>query len=341
MAHNIGKMFYAGERPWHGLGTALPAPINVEKALIEGGLNYTVSMVPLALPGEPSSRVSQRMAVVRDDRQAGAPGRVLGVVHPNFKLLQNREGALMFDQLFGRGQKVYHTGGFLKQGEVVWLQAKLPDPIVVSVDDKLDAFLLFSNSHDGTYPIDIRLTTVRVVCNNTLNLAMEDKSSGRFFRRGHSGSIEVVKDAATKFFESVLASQRTAQAKLKRLAETACDEKAFQLFLEKILPVPAVPVTALRNIAVARAHATKRLNIEVARKQVMAAHLGGYVDPLTPTVRQPPAQATWWGALNSVTGWVDHLQSVEGDRYAHLMFGSGNDLKSKALQESLSAIATA
>jgi hypothetical protein len=177
------------------------------------------------------------------------------------------------------------------------------------------------------------------VCNNTLNLAMMDKSSGRFFRRGHSGSIEIIKEDAAKFFESVLASQRAAQDKLKRLAETACDERAFLSFLETILPIPGVPATASRNVAVARAHATKCAKIKDARKQVAQMHLEGYVDPVAPTVRQPPATATWWGALNSVTGWVDHLQVIEGDRYAHLMFGSGDDLKSRALQESLSAIA--
>ena len=57
MAHNIGKMFYVGERPWHKLGTALPAPVNMDRALKEGGLNYTVSMVPLAVADEPSSAV--------------------------------------------------------------------------------------------------------------------------------------------------------------------------------------------------------------------------------------------------------------------------------------------
>ncbi len=171
MAHNIGQMFYFGATPWHELGTKLDKPATMAEALNVGGLDWTVSMMPLVLAGEHVSDAPQRQAIVRDDVLPGQPGRVLGVVHPNFKVLQNRDGALLFDSLFGKGAGVYHTGGYLKKGEVVWLMAKLPKSITLPGEDKLDTYLLFSNSHDGTLPIDIRLTTVRVVCNNTLTLA--------------------------------------------------------------------------------------------------------------------------------------------------------------------------
>lgn len=46
----------------------------------------------------------------------------------------------------------------------------------------------------------------------------------------------------------------------------------------------------------------------------------------------PPAENTWWGALNSITGWVDHAQTTESDRYAHILLGSGDRLKSTALE---------
>ena len=185
MAHNIGKMFYFGEIPWHGLGTKLEKPATIEEAISAGGLDWTVSMQPLVLAGEHQSAVPQRQAIVRDDVLPGQPGRVLGAVHPNFKVLQNRDGAALFDSLFGKGASVYHTGGFLKKGEVVWLMAKLPKSIVLPGEDKLDTYLLFSNSHDGTLPIDIRLTTVRVVCNNTLTLALRKKDQAHVFRREH------------------------------------------------------------------------------------------------------------------------------------------------------------
>jgi hypothetical protein len=90
MAHNIGKMFYVGAVPWHKLGTHCPDPRTLDDAIEKGGLDFNVSMLPLSLQDEAQSCVPQRKALVRDDRDPGQPGRVLGVVHPKFKPLQNR-----------------------------------------------------------------------------------------------------------------------------------------------------------------------------------------------------------------------------------------------------------
>ncbi len=79
--------------------------------------------------------------------------------------------------------------------------AQPQDSIVLPGADQLDTFRLFSNSHDGTLPIDIRLTTVRVVCNNTLTLALRKKDRAHVFRPpGHSGNYEVLKADAEAFF---------------------------------------------------------------------------------------------------------------------------------------------
>ncbi len=79
---------------------------------------------------------------------------------PNFKLLQNREGAQLFDSLFGKGNRVYHTGGYLKKGEMVWLMAKLPNSIRLSDNDTLDTYLLFSNSRTGSLLRGLRAQSV-------------------------------------------------------------------------------------------------------------------------------------------------------------------------------------
>jgi hypothetical protein len=179
------------------------------------------------------------------------------------------------------------------------------------------------------------------VCNNTLNLALKDKTTGRLFRRGHSGSLAVVKEEAAKCFKEVLAAQAAAQVKLIALTKAECNEQDFKRFMEKVLPVPTPPSTAAVNQAAARAHDTKKAKILVARRQVLDVHLQGYVDPVSPGIRQPPAAPTWWGALNSLTAWVDHLQEIDGDRYAHIMFGGGDDMKAKALSEAIAAATAA
>lgn len=327
MAHNIGEMFYYGARPWHRLGNRLERPATLEEALKHGGLDWEVELLPLAVAGEPGSNAPHRCAVVRKDRKPGQVGRVIGVVHPGFRPLQNRAGAEMFDALLGQGQPIYHTGGYLKNGEVVWLLAKLTSDIRVRGEDVVETYLLFSNSHDGSRAIDVRLTTVRVVCQNTLSLALGNASVGKVFRRAHDGRYGVLKEEARAFFEFSVKQSQAAQALFVRLATTRCEDKAFEDFLAQLLPDPKRPVTASQNLQVERAWQTRLANVRATRAQVMNVRREGI-----PAQRVPPEDKTWWGALNTVTAWVDHVQQTDADRYAHILFGEGDRIKTTALQ---------
>lgn len=326
MPHNIGQMFYFGERPWHTLGNRLEHPADLAEALAAGGLDWEVDTVPITPAGEPTTGIPHRVAVVRKDRAPGEPGRVIGVVHPGFRPLQNRDGAQIFDALLGQGARIYHTGGYLKSGEVVWLLARLPADIRVRGDDILETYLLFTNSHDGSVAIDIRLTTVRVVCQNTLSMALRGNAAGKVFRRAHDGRYQRLKEEARGFFDFVTRQSQEAQALFARLAAAPCDEPAFRSFLEKLMPDPARPATAAANPAVQRVHETRMESVRAARRAITEVHRQGI-----PGRRIPPAENTWWGALNTVTGWVDHLQDTDSDRYAHILMGSGDRMKSAAL----------
>jgi phage/plasmid-like protein (TIGR03299 family) len=327
MSHNIGQMFYYGERPWHTLGEKLYHPANLSEALRAGGLDWEVDTVPLVPAGEPDSAISHRVAVVRKDRNPGERGRVIGVVHPGFRPLQNRQGAALFDALLGRGERVYHTGGYLKNGEVIWLMAKLPGEIRVRGEDVLETYLLFTNSHDGSIAIDIRLTTIRVVCQNTLSMALHAKNTaGKVFRRSHRGSYDLLKEEAKGFFEFTTRQCRETEALFSALAARKCSASDFDTFLNKLMPLPTKPVTVTGNSSVLRAYETRFETVVATRKEVTGVHINGI------TQRNiAPAEGTWWGALNSITAWVDHVQATDSDRYAHILMGSGDRIKSAAL----------
>ena len=327
MAHNIGQMFYYGERPWHKLGEKLKSPAKLDEALTAGGLDWEVDKLPIVPLGEPLTTIPHRVAVVRTDRKAGTPGRVVGVVHPGFEPLQNRQGAMMFDALMGQGRAVYHTGGYLKNGEVIWLLAKLPGDIRVRGDDVLETYLLFTNSHDGSVAIDIRLTTVRVVCQNTLSLALHRRgTAGKVFRRGHNGSYELLRQEASNFFEFSGRQSREAESLFARLAGKSCTDQEFQDFLKKLMPIPAKPATAHQNPAVLRAYETRSETILATRENILSVYHEGI-----PLLNIPPAESDWWSALNTITAWSDHLQNTESDRYAHILLGGGDRLKAAAL----------
>ncbi|MFM8331397.1 MAG: DUF932 domain-containing protein [Candidatus Methylumidiphilus sp.] len=328
MAHNIGQMFYYGDTPWHTLGKKILHPATVDEALAAGGLNWEVGMVPLLTDEFPPSPVTTRRAVVRTDRKPGESNRVIGVVHPGFKPLQNRQGAKLFDSLFGKGERVYHTGGYLGQGEVVWLLAKLPENITVQGEDVLETYLLFTNSHDGSIAIDIRLTTVRVVCQNTLSMALKSGAKKHMFRRAHQGSYELLQTEAAEFFQFATQQAKETQALFQSFSAKECAEAKFRDFLKTILPDPALPATARKNPSVKKAHESRLLTIQQNRDAVMHVHLQGI-----PSRKILPAPPNWWGALNSVTAWVDHVQSTDSDHYAHILFGTGDQLKSSALEK--------
>jgi hypothetical protein len=124
--HNIGKMFHYGERPWHKLGTKLNQAATVSEALDYGCLDWEVGFVPMITAEQPASVVTHRLAVVRTDRRPGHAKRVIRVVHAGFRPLQNCAGVPDVRCLIGRGQRLYHTGGCLGEGEVVWRVTATP-----------------------------------------------------------------------------------------------------------------------------------------------------------------------------------------------------------------------
>ncbi|MBK6883033.1 MAG: DUF932 domain-containing protein [Flavobacteriales bacterium] len=97
---------------------------------------------------------------------------MFGVAHREFRPFQNRDAGLLFDAILGQGRRVYHTGGYLGDGEKVWLMAKLDKTLRIADNDIVELYALMANSHDGSMAFHIRLTTVRVVCQNTLSLAL-------------------------------------------------------------------------------------------------------------------------------------------------------------------------
>lgn len=328
MAHNIGQMFYFGKRPWHKLGTKLDHPANLEQALVAGGLDWEVGMVPIVPFDEPDSVISHRLAVVRRDKLPGEQGRVVGVVHPGYHPLQNRVGAKMFDDLLGQGQGVYHTGGYLKNCEVIWLLAKLPEDIRVNGHDVLETYLLFTNSHDGSLPIDIRLTTVRVVCNNTLTIALEGYGLNKVFKRGHDGSNAIIKAEAKQFFNFAIQQTKKTEELFTKLSKMNCNKTDFEQFLDKLMPDIRRPITTESSSSVLKSHETRMKTLIETKKLVTDVHEHGIQ-----SMGIAPSDNTWWGVLNTITAWVDHVQSSKNDRYAHILLGGGNQMKSKALSE--------
>lgn len=180
MAHEVETMFYAREKPWHGLGERVEEALCSFDALKLGGLNWTVIQKPIFT--NDYIEVTGYKANVRskDDK-------VLGVVTDRYKVVQNSTAFEFTDSLLGDGIR-YETAGSLQEGRKVWLLARLPEIYKVAGDD-VNSYLVFSNSHDGSGAIRCCITPIRVVCQNTLNLALHD--AHRIWSTIHVGDAKV------------------------------------------------------------------------------------------------------------------------------------------------------
>ncbi|MDR2024605.1 MAG: DUF945 domain-containing protein [Hungatella sp.] len=178
MAANLESMFYVREVPWHGLGTnVMEAPAS-EEALTLAGLNWNV--MQKAIETEDGISIPGFKANLRDTDE-----KVLGVVTDRYKVVQNTDAFSFTDGLLGEGV-TYETAGSLQDGRRIWLLARLPQRYIISGDEILP-FLVFMNSHDGSSSIKAAMTPIRVVCNNTLNLALS--TAKRYWSTNHTGNI--------------------------------------------------------------------------------------------------------------------------------------------------------
>lgn len=178
MAALVETMFSVRETPWHGQGQIVKEAPTSADAIRYAGLDWNVIQEPMFL-GNGTKIIGNYCNVRSSD------GKQLGVVGDRYQIVQNRDAFEFTDSLLGEGVK-YETAGSLKDGKTIWLLAKMPDEIEI-LGDKIDPYLVFTNTHDGSGAVRVTMTPVRVVCNNTLNMAL--KGAKRVWSARHTGSI--------------------------------------------------------------------------------------------------------------------------------------------------------
>ena len=179
MSAQVETMFYTRETPWHGLGTKVEDAPGSKEALVAAGLDWKVIQKEICTKeGQP---VEGYRANIRDRDQ-----NILGVVSERYKVVQNEEAFSFTDQLLGEGV-TYETAVSLQDGRRTWILARLPQRYIIS-GDEITPYLVFMNSHDGSGAIKAAMTPIRVVCQNTLNLALS--TAKRSWSTNHTGDIQ-------------------------------------------------------------------------------------------------------------------------------------------------------
>ena len=248
MAALVETMFSVREKPWHGLGTIVTeAPASAD-ALRIAGLDWTVVQEPIYTNF--NRPVEGYRANVRN-----SDGKVLGVVSDRYKVVQNVDAFSFTDELLGKGVR-YETAGSLQEGRKVWLLARLPREYIIA-GERISPYLVFSNTHDGSGSVKVAITPVRVVCNNTLNLALSTAS--RSFSMIHTGNIQ---DKIQEAKDTLFMAEKYMDClgiEFEQLRRQKITDSQVKEFIELLLPMEkdATPIQS-KNIVRLREDMMKR-----------------------------------------------------------------------------------
>lgn len=299
MAANVESMFYVRQVPWHGLGISVQNAPSSKDALVMAGLDWEVQQRQLKT--EDGISVAGYYANVRS-----SDGKVLGVVSEKYAVVQNSEAFAFTDGLLGAGVR-YETAGSLMGGRRVWMLAKLPNEYTMK-GDKISPYLVFSNSHDGSGSIKVALTPIRVVCNNTLCLALQ--TAQRSWSTRHTGSIsDRIEDAKETLFRAVEYMDGLGK-EIERLHTIRIPRKQAEKEIKKILPMPE------------NATSIQEKNVEGQRKDIMNRYLNA------PDLKGLPENG--YRLYNAVSDFANHAKPLrETSSYRDNLFArtvDGNSL---------------
>lgn len=222
MPANVETCFVVREPAWHGLGTVLDNEPTSEDAIVAAGLGWNVIQEPIFK--ENGVGIPGYLANVRDSDSS-----VLGIVTKKYSIVQNKEAFAFTDSLVDEGL-VYASAGSLRGGKQIWLLAKMPETMIL--DDKLEPYICFTNTHDGTGAVRVCCTHTRVVCQNTLNFALS--TAKRSWSAVHRGSMESKLAEAKLTLELINNYTDALKIEAERLATIKISDETVEGMLDNI-----------------------------------------------------------------------------------------------------------
>jgi len=306
MASEVETMFFTGrEKPWHGLGIKVEDAPNSREALIAAGLDWNVVQKPVFT--QDGVKVKGYYANVRD-----YDGSVLGIVTSHYKVVQNRDAFAFTDGLLGEGVR-YETAGSLLEGKKTWILAKLPDKYIIQ-GEQVMPYLIFSNTYDGSGAIKIAMTPVRIVCNNTLNLALE--STNRIWPVQHTGDIAAkMEDTKETIYRAEQYMSGLGKA-FDTLSKKKLTDAAVKEYISLLLPVAD------------NASETAEKNVLKQRGDIMLRY------KYAPDLKDLPGSG--YRFINAVSDFATHARPLRETRnYREILFNKtmeGNPVTGKAFK---------
>ena len=326
MSHEIESIAWTNEVPWHGLGVEVSNDLTADEMLVKAGLDWTVSKRPMYFPKRNTERtelklIPNKFALTRDSDES-----LLDVVGEAYKPVQNADALDFFKRFVDSGDMTMETAGSLRNGQFIWGLAKIQESFNVgnNEEDRIEGYLLLTQPHKFGFSMVAALTPIRVVCMNTMKMALGEKLSGKgrnttgVFRMVHSRAFD---EEVKKSAELALGLARQGMVELQEAAD----------ILSKVRMPSDDLAQYFHNV----------VNIEL-EEDADPDKFSRTVKTMLEAIDEAPgsqlktAEGTLWGAYNAVTYVTDHmLGRSEDTRMVNAWFGSTGLIKRRALDLAL------
>ncbi|MBB5501055.1 DUF932 domain-containing protein [Paraburkholderia sp. MM5384-R2] len=319
--HLVKSMAYVGETQWHGLGNQLSPRQPIEVWMKQSGMDWQIESADVRFVAGSSSLGSihafpEQRVLYRSDTKAP-----LSVVSSRYQVVQPREILEFYRDLTEINGFELETAGVLKDGKKLWALARTGQSVTLKGNDTVNGYLLLATACDGTLATTAQFTSVRVVCNNTLQIALGDSAGA--VKVPHRSQFDAA--AVKRQLGIAISSWDGFMVRMKALTERKVNDSIAEKFFQRVLTYPTggpnmpMPVTNDRAIkAVQSLYAGKGMGATLAS-----------------------SSDTAWGLVNSVTEFVDHQRRArsEDNRLDAAWFGAGATLKQRAWDEAIKLIA--
>ena len=323
------RSFYSLRKSgWHELGTVVERPLADPGVLDAAGLAWTAE--GQGLYRTDMQPVATHKAIVRSDTKAQ-----LGIVGAGYYILQNAELINFMRKVDDTKNLTIETAGALRNGERVWALARIPEMQLVKGEDFSQGYLLIVNSHDGSGAVRVLPTMIRVVCQNTMRMALS-KRAGNTLTEGYAIRHTSRAQRALDSIADAYARTRTDFAKT---------QEAFVTLTGKALTAAAFDAMCAAAFKISQEDAADESGrakaMQLARKNRIAAILA------SPTCTVKGTAGSLWAGLQAITEYVDHesrTRTTEGTTEASQRFesanfgGTGDAVKARAWEAALLAV---
>jgi len=324
MAHELATtndMAYVGETPWHGLGNQLPKNQPLEVWQKSAGMDFEIKQTQVlfnAASGNGNNLLnlcsnSDATVLYRSDNN-----EALSVVSKRYKVVQPKDVLGFYRDLVSVGGFELETAGILKGGKKLWALARTGQETMLPGLDKVKAYLLLATSCDGSLATTAQFTSVRVVCNNTLQMAVGESKGA--IRVPHSTIFD---PAAVKLELGLgMSSWEMFMASIKAMSNRPVNKFEAMSYLVNVLGDPALPLTDQPN-----------------QKAIQTVY--GLYSGEGKGSKLQSANGTVWGLVNGVTEYIDSHRRArnQGYRLDSAWFGQGAQIKGKAFEQAMALAA--